>query len=161
MPDMINFGLQIASTLVLYVIVRRFLWAPMQQFLQARQALVSKEITEANNLKAEALTLKQSAEASIQVARDEAREIVDNSKKQATNMHNEIVAKAKEEAASKLAKAEADIEQQRKAVYATIREDVVTLAVTSAEKIIEKEINEKTHTELFNQLVTKVGGAHE
>ena len=97
----------------------------------------------------------------MQVARDEAREIVENSKKQAQNIHDEIVTSARMEAQQKLAKASADIEQERKAVYASIREDIVELAVSSAEKMIEKEIDAKAHDELFNQFVSKVGGSHE
>ena len=72
-------------------------------------------------LKADAMALKQSAEAQVQVARDEAREIVENSKKQAQRMHDEIVSNARKEAQQRLSKASADIEQERKAVYAQIR----------------------------------------
>ncbi|MGL4336383.1 MAG: F0F1 ATP synthase subunit B [Turicibacter sp.] len=161
MPDLYNFTLQIASTLVLFFVVKRFLWAPMKEFLAKRQELISKEIHTAEMLKAEAQTLQQSAQAAVQVARDEARVIVENSKKQATHMHDEIVEKAKQEADSKLAKATADIEQQRKSVYAKIREDVVTLAVSSAEKMIQKEIDTNVHQDLFDQFVSKVGGSHE
>lgn len=161
MPDWINFTLQILSTLVLFFIIKHFAWAPMKEFLRKRQELVSQEINHAEVLKADAIALKQSAEAQVQVARDEAREIVENSKKQAQNIHEEIVTSARNEAQQKLTKASADIEQERKAVYASIREDIVNLAVTSAEKMIEKEIDAKAHDELFDQFVSKVGGSHE
>lgn len=161
MPDLINFSLQIASTLVLFFVVKRFLWAPMKDFLKTRQELVSKEINDAEVLKADAKALKQSAEASVQVARDEARMIVENSKKQAVHMHDEIIAKANAEAQSRLAKASSDIEQQRKSVYATIRQDVVELAVSSAEKVIQKEINSADHNKIFDEFISKVGGSHE
>lgn len=161
MPDWINFTLQIASTLVLFFVIKYFAWAPMKEFLRKRQELVSQEINHAEMLKADALALKQSAEAQVQVARDEAREIVENSKKQAQITHDEIVTSARTEAAQKLAKASADIEQERKAVYANIREDIVNLALTSAEKMIAKEIDANVHNELFDQFVSKVGGSHE
>ena len=121
MPDLVNFTLQILSTLVLFLVIKRFAWAPMKEFLRKRQELVSQEINHAEMLKADAMALKQSAEAQVQVARDEAREIVENSKKQAQHMHDEIVSNARKEAQQKLSKAAADIEQERKAVYAQIR----------------------------------------
>ena len=148
MPDLVNFTLQILSTLVLFLVIKRFAWAPMKEFLRKRQELVSQEINHAEMLKADAMALKQSAEAQVQVARDEAREIVENSKKQAQHMHDEIVSAA-------------DIEQERKAVYAQIRSDIVELAVSSAEKMIEKEIDANVHNELFDQFIAKVGGSHE
>ena len=76
----------------------------------------------------------------MQVARDEAREIVENSKKQAQRMHDEIVSNARKEAQQRLSKASADIEQERKAVYAQIRQDIVELAVSSAEKMMKKKL---------------------
>ncbi|WP_235069134.1 F0F1 ATP synthase subunit B [Turicibacter sp. TJ11] len=161
MPDLVNFTLQILSTLVLFLVIKRFAWAPMKEFLRQRQELVSKEINHAEMLKADAMALKQSAEAQVQVARDEAREIVENSKKQAQRMHDEIVSNARKEAQQRLSKASADIEQERKAVYAQIRQDIVELAVSSAEKMIEKEIDANVHNELFDQFVAKVGGSHE
>ncbi len=161
MPDLVNFTLQIVSTLLLFAVIKYFAWAPMKEFLHKRQELVSQEINHANALKADAKALKESAEAQVQVARDEAREIVENSKKQAQHMHDEIVSNARKEAQQKLSKATADIEQERKAVYAQIRSDIVNLAVSSAEKMIEKEIDANVHDELFNQFVAKVGGSHE
>ena len=160
MPDLVNFTLQILSTLVLFLVIKRFAWAPMKEFLRKRQELVSQEINHAEMLKADAMALKQSAEAQVQVARDEAREIVENSKKQAQHMHDEIVSNARKEAQQKLSTA-ADIEQERKAVYAQIRSDIVELAVSSAEKMIEKEIDANVHNELFDQFIAKVGGSHE
>ena len=139
----------------------------MKEFLRKRQELVSQEINRAEMLKSDAIALKKSAEAQVQVARDEAREIVENSKnqgkqfKQAQHMHDEIVSNARKEAQQKLSKAAADIEQERKAVYSKIRSDIVELAVSSAEKMIEKEIDSNVHNELFDQFVAKVGGSHE
>lgn len=161
MPDLVNFTLQILSTLVLFLVIKYFAWAPMKEFLRKRQELVSQEINRAEMLKSDAIALKKSAEAQVQVARDEAREIVENSKKQAQHMHDEIVSNARKEAQQKLSKAAADIEQERKAVYSKIRSDIVELAVSSAEKMIEKEIDSNVHNELFDQFVAKVGGSHE
>lgn len=161
MPDLVNFTLQILSTLLLFLVIKYFAWAPMKEFLRKRQELVSQEINRAEMLKSDAIALKKSAEAQVQVARDEAREIVENSKKQAQHMHDEIVSNARKEAQQKLSKAAADIEQERKAVYSKIRSDIVELAVSSAEKMIEKEIDSNVHNELFDQFVAKVGGSHE
>lgn len=102
MPDWINFTLQILSTLVLFFVIKHFAWAPMKEFLRKRQELVSEEINHAEMLKADAIALKQSAEAQVQVARDEAREIVENSKKQAQNIHDEIVTKCSHGSSTKI-----------------------------------------------------------
>ena len=161
MPDLVNFTLQIVSTLLLFLVIKYFAWAPMKEFLRKRQELVSQEINRAEMLKSDAIALKKSAEAQVQVAREEAREIVENNKKQAQHMHDEIVSNARKEAQQKLSKAAADIEQERKAVYSKIRSDIVELAVSSAEKMIEKEIDADVHNELFDQFVAKVGGSHE
>ena len=76
MPDLVNFTLQILSTLVLFLVIKRFAWAPMKEFLRQRQELVSQEINHAEMLKADAMALKQSAEAQVQVARQKQPTII-------------------------------------------------------------------------------------
>ena len=160
-PDWFNFGLQLVSTLILLLVLSKFAWKPMKEFLEKRQEIVTQEISAAQNLQADAKELKAEAESRIDAAREEARLIVDASHRQAAALGAEIVAQANADANQKLAKAKAQIEQERKSVYANIRKDIVDLAIESAEKLIETEIKAQNHEHLFDDFLSKVGGSHE
>lgn len=160
-PDWFNFGLTLVSTTILLLVLKKFAWAPMQEFLQKRQELVTREMTNAQDLKEEAASLKAAAQSQIDNARDEARKVLEASQKQAEALREEIIATARLEAEQRLAKATVQIEMERKTVYGNIRSDIVELAMASAEKLIEKEINAENHEKLFNSFLEKVGGSHE
>lgn len=160
-PDWRNLLLTLASVIILLFIVKKFAWAPMKEFLQKRQEIVTKEMDEAAGLKAEAMALKEHATSEIKEARAKAKGIVEASQSQALAVHDDIIETANQEAKRKVAKALAEIDLERKHVYANIREDIVNLAIDSAQNLIEKEINPQTHSQLFDEFVAKVGGGNE
>jgi len=157
MPDLMNVAMTLVSTAILFFVVKRKAWAPMQAFLKQRQEIVTKEITEAKSLKEQADELKAAAAKEIETARDQARSIVEASQQQAVNVKEQILDEARLEAKRKLDRAASEIELERKQVYANIRKDIVDLAIASAENLIEKEIDPNNHGRLFDEFLDKVG----
>ena len=51
-----------------------------------------------------------------------------------------------------MAQAKQDAELEVERARQGLREEVAALAVKGAEKILQREVNEKTHAELLNQL---------
>jgi len=160
-PDWTHFLIQISSTLILFVVIKMFAWAPIKEFLKKRQEIIAAELNQAEVVKEEALALKQDFETQLKGAKEEARKIVEDSKNQAKMTHNQILANAQEEAKQKMAKASMAIEQERRVAYAQMKEDLVNISVSSTEMLIKKEIDEEVHQELFNDFVAKVGGSNE
>jgi len=157
MPDFVNVAMQLISTAILFLVVRKKAWGPMQEFLRKRQELVTKEITEAKALKAEADDLKAAAKSEIATARDKAKSIVEASHQQADMVKKQLLEEASLEAKRKLDKAASEIQLERKKVYSNIRKDIVDLAIASAENLIEKEIDPNNHGRLFDEFLEKVG----
>jgi F-type H+-transporting ATPase subunit b len=61
-------------------------------------------------------------------------------------------AAAKEESGREKAAAKAEIEQDVSRARETLREQVASLAVAGAEKILRREVNAQSHAELLAQL---------
>jgi len=161
MPDWFNVGLQLLSTFILFSVTSKFAWKPMKEFLQKRQDFVEAEIKAAQTAKAEAQHLQESATIEIEQARHEAIQIVEASQKQAKLLSEEILKQSREEAQAKLAKAASQIKIERKLFYSEIRRDVVSLALESAEKLLQKEISETEHAAFFEAFLSQVGDSHE
>ena len=160
-PNWEHFIVQICSTLILFFVIRHFAWGPMKEFLRKRQEIVSEELKRAETIKEEALALKSDFEVQMKEAKEEARKIVENSKNQAKIAHDQIIIDAQEEAKQKIAKAAVAIEQERKLSYAQLKEDIINITVSSTEKLLKKEVDEKVHADLFNDFVAEVGGSNE
>ena len=67
-------------------------------------------------------------------------------------MVEEAKANAKAEGDRMIAAAQAQIQQEVQSAKTQLREQVASLAVAGAEKILRKEVNAQVHADLLNQL---------
>ncbi len=70
-----------------------------------------------------------------------------------------MVKEAESQAAHIKAKAEADIEQEKKKAINEAKDTIGGLAMDIAGKVVEKEINEKDHKKLIDEFIGNVGEA--
>lgn len=160
-PDWTNFGLQLLNTALLFFIVRHFAWKPVKAFLKQRQDLLQQEVDEAHELKNSSETLLQDAQMKIKTAREEGKGIVEKAKTRAMEVHDELIAKAKEDVQRSREKVREELEQEKRHVYAVIREDMVELAIESTQKLLQEEFSPEKNSRLFHDFLKNVGEAHE
>jgi F-type H+-transporting ATPase subunit b len=79
---------------------------------------------------------------------------------QAQSRANQIIDEARQAASLEgekaLAKAKADIELESNRARDQLRGQVVSLAVAGAKRVLEREVDAKTHGELLDQLAAKL-----
>ena len=89
-------------------------------------------------------------------ARERAQEIVD----QANARANQLVAEGKEEGERErerqLAAARAEIQQETHKAREELRGQVSAIAVASAEKILQREIDSASHEDILNKLASQL-----
>jgi F-type H+-transporting ATPase subunit b len=73
--------------------------------------------------------------------------------KQAEDLRKELEAKAREQAEGLVAKARAEIQQERAKAVEDLREQVADLAVMAAERIIGESLDAKKHRELIERTI--------
>lgn len=157
LPDPINFVTQLAATLALFLILRHFLFGPVTEFLEKRKEAVQKNIDEAETKKSEAMKLKEEYEVKIEEAKGEGKEIIETSRKRGEDLREEIVAEAKKEAQSLMTKAQKEIEREQKKAQIELKEEMVTVAMLAASKVIDKTLDEKAHKEMIDKFIDEVG----
>ena len=96
-PDIQNLVLQLTSTLILFLIVRHFLYKPATELLAARSDKVYEEMAETKKQKEEAEATKREYEARLDQAKEESRTIVENAKQRGEQLKDEIIQEAKAE----------------------------------------------------------------
>ena len=154
-----TFIAQILNLFLQMFLIKKFLFKPIREVLEKRKAKADAEIGEATKAKEEALAMKEEYEQNMSEARDKANEILANAQKTATVKSEEILKEASENAVSMKAKAERDIEQEKRKAVNEIKEEIGSMAMEIAGKVIEREINEEDHNKLINEFIEKVGEA--
>ncbi len=130
----------------------KFVWPPMLRAIEARQKTIADGLAAADQgRKSLEVSAKQAAD-EIDAARKRAAEILGQAEKRASQMIEAAKAAAKEESAREKVAAKAEIEQDVSRARETLREQVASLAVAGAEKILRREVNAQSHADLLTQL---------
>lgn len=140
-------------------IFKRFLWKPVQEIVTRRKALAEAQLTEAAQAKEEALAIKSEYEENMAKAREEADQIVAKAQKTATSRREEMLHEAQEQVAEMKQKAEQDIQLARKKAVNEVKDEIGSIAMEIASKVVEREIDAQDHEALINEFIKNVGEA--
>ncbi len=154
-----TFVFQICNLLILTLGVKHFLFKPVQKILAQRTEQVEALYAEAEKAEGDAQALKGEYETRLASARQEATEIVQTATQRAAARGEELVNAAKAEAAALKKKADADIESERRRAASELKNDISEIALDIAGRVVEKEIDEKTHKALIDDFISRVGDA--
>ncbi len=135
-PNPLTMIVQLCSTLVLFLLARKYLWASVKKYLDARAQKMQADLTASEEAKKEALSDRQKALAQLQEASGKAEDIVNAAVKQAKEEKSMILEQAGKEADAYKKKAREQIEAERLAMYSDVRTEMVEVAIAAAGKLI-------------------------
>lgn len=150
---------QLINLLLLFLLLKHFLFKPVQNILNARQAEIDKSYADAETAQTRAEELRDEYEKRISDAKAEAADIAKAASRKAQAHYDEVVGTAKADAARLRGKAEAQIEQEKKKAMNELKDEISGIAVDIASKVVEREIDEKDHEELISEFIKGVGEA--
>lgn len=148
---------QICNLFIQMLLIKKFLFKPIRDVLQKRKELADAEIESATKAKEEAEAMKSEYESSIQNAHEKANEIITTAQKSAQLKSDEMIREASQEAVAIKAKAEADIALEKRKAVNEIKDEIGSIAMEIAGKVIEREICEEDHTKLIDEFIENVG----
>jgi F-type H+-transporting ATPase subunit b len=154
-----TFIAQICNLFIQVYLIKRFLFKPINEMLAKRKAMADAEISDATKAKDEANAMKAEYEQNMQDAKNKANEILTSAQKTAALQSEEILRDATSQAAMLKAKAESDIEQEKRKAVNDIKDEIGGMAVEIAGKVIEREICEDDHAKLIDEFIANVGEA--
>jgi len=142
----------------LYFLLQRYAFGPLFGVMEKRRELVTSQLNEAANNKAQAEQLLAQQREALEQARKEASEIIERARQSAAKQAEEIVRAAKEESVRLKEEAVQSIENEKNKAIEAVRSQVGYMSVLIASKILEKQIDEKSQSELIDQYLKEVGG---
>jgi F-type H+-transporting ATPase subunit b len=148
----INFSLiaqAIAFALFIWFTVK-FVWPPLLTAIEARQKQIADGLAAGEQGRKSLEASTRQAEEAIKEARSRAADIVSQAEKRAAQLVDEAKGAAKEEGAREKAAAKAEIGQELQRAREALREQVASLAVAGAEKILRREVDARAHAELLD-----------
>ena len=134
----------------------KFIWPPILAALEERQQQIEEGLAAADKGKESLVKAAAEADDIVAEARNQATGILD----QAHARANEIVADGKSDGVKErdrqLSAAKAEIEQESNRAREELRGQVSAIAIASAEKILNREIDGKAHDDILGKLAQEL-----
>lgn len=148
---------QLLMFIILLALLKKFAWAPLMGIMKQREDHIASEINAAEESRLEAKKLLEEQRNLLKEARTEAQGLIENARKQGDVQRDEIIVTARTEAERMKESAKLEIEQQKEKAVSAIREQVASLSVLIASKVIEKELSTADQDKLIDEYIQEAG----
>lgn len=150
-------GLTMIAMLVMFTFLSYLLFNPARDFLKKRQDKIKDDIDTAKADKEQAKLLKEDYEARIKNINKEADEILSQARQRALQNAERIKEEANEEAARIIARANAQIELDKKKAADDMKKEMITIASLMAGKAAAASMNVKVQDSLLEETLKEIG----
>ncbi len=135
--------------LILIFLLTKFAWKPILGALKEREESIKGALNSAEEARAQMANLTSKNERLLLEAKSERDALLKEAKLQATQMIELAKAGASEEANAIIIKAQAAIASEKNAAIAQIKEEAISLSIEVAQKILQKELSDKSSQEKY------------
>jgi F-type H+-transporting ATPase subunit b len=151
-----TFLVEVIVFLVMLGVLAKWAYPPIIRAAEARSKQIEAGVRAAQESEKRLNEVKAEVEKILDDARGQAREILDRARREASLEQAEARAKARTEAQAILDKAKADIAVERDRALQDLRNQVATLVVATAGKVLGQSIDEKAHQRLIEESLAKI-----
>jgi F-type H+-transporting ATPase subunit b len=141
---------------IVFFILKAFAWKPILASLKERETGIADAIASADKVKAEMALMKNENEALMAKAREERAVMIREAKETSDKMVAEAKEKAKTEYDRIVADAQLAITQQKNAALTEVKNQVGTLVIEVAEKVLHRELSNKAEQEKYIAQLSEV-----
>jgi F-type H+-transporting ATPase subunit b len=156
----VNINLTLIVQMIVFIALiwatMKFVWPKIIDAMEERSRKIAAGLAAAEKGKADLVQADQRAEAIVKEARAKAAQILDQAGKRSNEMVDEAKGTAVAEAERLVAQAHEDAALESTRARESLRREVGRLAVEGASRLLEREIDPKTHAELLDKLAAEV-----
>ena len=150
-------GTQILGFLLLLWGLSKWAWGPLTAQLEARRQKIAAEFAEAERRQGAADALKSKLEQDLRGIDVQARAKLQEAVAEGQKVAGEIRTQAQQEAQARMARAEDEMMREREKAKELLKEQVISLSIATAEKILKAKLDDPALRKLAGQFIDEVG----
>jgi F-type H+-transporting ATPase subunit b len=156
----VNINLTLIVQMLVFIVLiwftMKFVWPMILGPMDARSQKIAAGLAAGEKGTQELASANERAEVIMREARERAAQIIDQAQHRANDMVEEAKGAATAEGARLLASAKEQIDLEAAHAREALRRDVAQIAVSAASKILEREIDPRTHSDLIDKLAAQI-----
>ena len=149
---------QFLNFFILVAILAKFAYKQICGVMEERKNRIANDLETAEQARTDAEAMKAEYTAQIANARQEAQAIIEKAVKEAEATTKAQVLEVREQIANEKEKARQEIERERDRAMNSLRNEVISLSVAMAGKVVAKDMDSATNTKLIEEAIAKLDG---
>ena len=151
--NLIGLITQVIGFVAIVVLLTWLLYKPLLRVLDQRSEKIKESLEASERAREEAAKSQEAMQQQLEESRAEGQQLIAQAREVADRFREEELAKAREEISAQRSRAEADIQRERDAAVEDIRREFAGLAVTAAERVVRRSLDDEGHEELIEQVL--------
>lgn len=144
---------QVLSFLVLFALLYRFVYKPVLGAMDRRSTRIRESLEAAQKARDDAARTQAEMQKQIEAARAEGQALIAQARDVAERFREEELARARQEIQAERERAQANIQRERDAAIEELRRQFAGLAITAAERVVQRSLDEKAHRDLIERVL--------
>lgn len=149
--------LMIIAVFTLFLIASYFLFNPVRNLLKNRQEKIQNDLDSAKEDKESASALKLEYEEKLKGIDKEAEAILSEARAKALKTEDQIVSRAKKEAAEIIERANREVELEKQKVADDVKKEIINIASVMAGKVVRASIDTTVQDGLIDETLKEIG----
>lgn len=145
------------NVFILFFALSYFLFNPVQKILKNRSEKIKNEIENAKKQESEAIAMREEYEKKLAESRTEIEHMLEDAKRNAKKLGEDIVAEARTEAQNIVNRGNKEIEQEKAKAVDELKNQVINIATLLATKIVKENVNANSEDKLFKEALSEIG----
>ena len=142
------------NIILLFILLRVFLFKPLNKLAEKRSALIEGQIEEADAKNKQATELRDQYESSLKGAKEESAQIVASAKDRAQVQYNSIIEKANEDAAHIIEQANKAAESDREQILREAKAELAGIALSAASKVLGSAVDGSANKKMLDDFLS-------
>lgn len=145
--------------LIVLAVLRKFLWQPVFDTIDARRRKIDAEIKAVEDAKADVARLRADYELFLARVEEKARDRIKEAEQQGEFTAREIREKARDEAEKIVADSRREIAFEFAKTRESLRAEVVEMVITITEKMIQEKLSFESDRKIVEKLIAEIDRA--
>ncbi|HVC30115.1 MAG TPA: F0F1 ATP synthase subunit B [Steroidobacteraceae bacterium] len=155
-----NINLTLIIQMIVFALLVWFtmsrIWPPLVRAVEERQRKIAQGLAAADRGEQELQQARQGAEGILREARERAGQILEQAQHRANDIVEQARVSASQEGQRLVASAQQQIDLEASRARESLRREIGALAIAAAAKLLEREIDPRTHQELISKLAAQI-----
>lgn len=153
----LEIGLHILNVIILFIALRLLLYKPVLKYMKKRENTFANKIDELDAREKGIIQQKEEYDRMMAEADNKAAAVITKSNDIAREHAKEIVDNAKEHSRDLVLRAKKEIEAEKMQTRADLKVEITDMAVQIAEKVLEREVSVEDNRKIIDEFFEKVG----